>query len=551
MTDTSQPARSPSPDADVCVVGSGVAGALVAYRLARRGHDVVMLEAGKRFDPANRLEQMEERLRPHGSPLDVWNMGEPRDRFVTSGQVYYPLNRTRVKGVGGTTLHWLGICPRLHEKDFEMNTRYGIATDWPLSYEDLRPYYAEAEQELGVAGEQDNPFDPPREQDFPMEAFPPSYSDTLFADACDELGITMHSTPQARNTEPYDGRSPCVGYSTCIPVCPSGAKYSADVHVRKAEAEGARVVDRAPVQRLEHDDAGETVEAAVYATPDGRTHRQTADAFVVACGAVETPRLLLLSESEQYPDGLANTSGVVGKYFMDQPIVTMHGELSEQANQEPIGYHTSESHQFYDHDEAPPGSIKLVFLNVNPPSMVQPVLRGGDQGPRANLFDFYAGDDWGDAIVDQLRDEYPNRTVGLLANPELLPHEENAVTLSDHETDNFGNPAPEVSWNVGSYARETMRHARRIQRDILDEMDATVVAKSDLDNPTPASHKMGTTRMGTDPDESVVTPELRTHDLENLYITSSSVFVTGGAMNPTLTIAALALKASEHIDAAL
>ncbi|SFG72986.1 Choline dehydrogenase [Halopelagius inordinatus] len=543
--------RTPSENPDVCVVGSGPAGALVAYSLASRGHDVVILEAGPRFERSDRLQQMEETIRPEGSIEDVWDVGGERDRYTSSGETFYGLNKTRVKGVGGTTLHWLGIVPRLHEKDFEMNTRYGLASDWPIGYDDLRPYYARAERELGVAGSEDNPFEPPRDEPFPMEAFPPSYSDSLFAEACDELGITMHSIPQARNSEAYDGRSGCVGYSTCIPVCPSGAKYSADVHVRKAESEGARVIDRVPVQRLEHDDTGEHVEAAVYATPDGTRRRQTADRFVLACGAVEIPRLLLLSKSDAYPDGLANSSGAVGRYFMDQPIVSIGGVLDQPTNQNPIGYHTSETHQFYDHDDPSPGSIKFVFENVNPMTAATRALRGGDESTRGDLTDLFTGDSWGDEALEEMRDDVPNQRVGLFANPELLPREKNRVVLDESRTDQFGNPAPNVSWNIGSHARETMEHAREIQHRVMDEMDAEITHESDLSSPRPASHKMGTTRMGDDPAESVVRPTLRTHDLRNLYIASGSVFVTGGAMNPTLTIAALALKAADHIDESL
>ena len=539
--------RTSSEDPDVCVVGSGVAGALVAYSLAKRGHEVVVLEAGRRFDPANRLEQMQEAIRPEGSFNEVWEMGGERDRFTSSGDVYYGLNNSRVKAVGGTTLHWLGITPRLHEKDFEMNTRYGLASDWPISYDDLRPYYVRAERELGVAGGTDNPFAPPRQTDYPMPAFPPSYSDSLFAEACDELDITMHSVPQARNSEQYDGRSSCVGFSTCIPVCPSRAKYSADVHVKKAEEEGARVIDRAPVQRLEHGSDGERVEEAVYATPDGSRHRQSADRFVLAAGAVEIPRLLLLSESETYPDGLANSSGVVGKYFMDQPIVSVVAELDQPTNQNPIGFHTSETHQFYDHEDPLPGSIKMVFDNENPMNPANMAMRGADSGTREDLMDVFTGDAWGDEALEKMREHVPNRRVSMFANPELLPREENTVTLDRSKTDDHGNPVPEVSWSIGSHARKTMEYARKIQRDVMNEMGATILSESDLSSPKIASHKMGTTRMGTDPNESVVTPELRTHDLRNLYIASSSVFVTGGAMNPTLTIAALALKAADHV----
>jgi len=539
--------RDPSPNADVCVVGSGVAGALVAYSLASRGHEVVVLEAGRRFDLENRRELLEKALRPSFSSRDVWEMGGERDRYTSSGDVFYGLNNTRVKGVGGTTLKWLAIVPRYHEKDFEMNSRYGLASDWPLSYDDIRPYYATAERELGVAGGTDNPFAPPRETEYPMPAFPPSYSDSIFAEACDELGITMHSVPQARNSEAYDGRSPCLGFSTCIPVCPSGAKYSADIHVRKAEEQGVRIIDRAPVQRLEHDSEGDTVEAAVYATPDGTRHRQTADTFVLACGAVEIPRLLLLSESETYPDGLANSSGLVGKYFMDHPIVSIVGELDEPTNQEPIGYHTSETHQFYDHEDQSPGSIKMVFNNENPLTLAQVAMRGGDNSTREDLTDVLTGDSWGDEVLESMRRQFPNRRIGMFGNPELLPDEENDVTLDSSKTDDYGNPVPDVSYNIGSHARETMQYIREIQREIMEELGATILNESNLSEPRVGSHQMGTTRMGTDPASSVVNPQLQTHDLENLYIASSSVFVTGGAINPTLTIAALALKAAESI----
>jgi choline dehydrogenase-like flavoprotein len=543
--------RTPSENVDVCIIGSGVAGALTAYSLARRGHRVVVLEAGKRFDLTDRLELMNEALRPAVTTAGVWGMGGPRDRFTSSGDVFYRLNNTRVKAVGGTTLKWLGICPRLHEKDFELRTRQGVGRDWPISYDDLEPYYTQAESEMGVAGGGDNPFAPPRSAETPMPAFPPSYSDSLFAEACEELGITMHSVQQARNSEAYDGRSSCLGYSTCIPVCPSGAKYSADVHVRKAEDEDARVIDRVPVQRLEHDSDGKTVEAAVYVTPDGTEHRQRADRFVIACGAVETPRLLLLSRSEQYPDGLANSSGAVGRYFMEHPIVRVTAELDEPANQEPIGYHTSECHQFYDDLDSPPGSIKLVFDNENPVSPANIALRGGDSGTRADIEDLLTGDEWGDSVLESIREELPNRRVSMFANPEPLPRAENTVTLDTSKADAHGNPVPDVSWNLGKYELQTMERAREIQREIFDEMGATVIAESELTNPRPGSHPMGTTRMGSDPDESVVDRTMRTHDLENLYISSSSVFVTGGALNPTLTIAALALKAADHIDETL
>jgi choline dehydrogenase-like flavoprotein len=544
--------RSPSERVDVCIVGAGVAGALVAHSLAKNGHEVVLLEAGKRFDRGDRLQRMERDIRPEHDGRSVCDMDDERDRYTSSGELFYPLNQSRVKGVGGTTLHWMGIVSRLHEKDFEMRSRYGVASDWPISYADLRPYYATAEEELGVAGRAADEFTPPRENEYPMAAFPHSYSDTLFIEVCKKLGIETRPVSQARNSEQYDGRSPCLGYSTCIKVCPSGAKYSGDVHVRKAEENGVRVIDRAPVQYLEHDADGSHIEAAVYATPDGDTYRQSARQFVVACGAVETARLLLLSDSETYPDGLANSSGLVGRYFMEHPTVGTSGRLDRPTNQNPIGFQTMESQQFYEHDDPPPGSFLLTFENVDPTSPVDMALSGGDPGTfEADLMDTAVGEEWGNALFETMQDNYREDGVGLSAIAEPLPRKENTVTLDRTKRDDHGNPVPEISWNLGAYERETMERALNVHRKILNEMNGKITGIQEPDNPGQASHHMGTTRMGDDPAESVVDSRLRTHDVRNLTIASGSVFVTAGASPPTLTIAALSLKAAEHIDDSL
>jgi len=195
----------------------------------------------------------------------VWEMGGSRDAFSASGANDYPLNVARVKGVGGSTNHWQGMVMRLHEADFD-GANNGPA--WPVSYEELRPYYQAAERALGVPGASDNPYAPPRDEPHPLSAFPPSYSDALFANACERVGIDTHSVPNARNSEPYDDRSACVGYGTCKPVCPSGAKYSADHTMRQAEAKGAELLTDAPVQRLETDAAGEPTGVLVEAAID-------------------------------------------------------------------------------------------------------------------------------------------------------------------------------------------------------------------------------------------------------------------------------------------
>jgi choline dehydrogenase-like flavoprotein len=557
----SEDPRRPSERVDVCVIGSGPAGALVSATLADRGHDVVVLEAGPRFDFEKRIDRMEQSLRPSHDPSDVWDMGGARDDYTNSGEVTYPLNTRRVKGIGGSSLHWGGRLERFKRKDFEMQSRYGVATDWPISYEDLQPYYLAAEKELGAAGEAQLPFGPPREEPPPMDAFPPSYTDKLVAPACEEAGITLHRVLWAINSEPYDGRSECLGYGTCSPVCPSGAKYSADVHVEKAEARGARVLDRVPVQKLHHDEAGDRIVSAEYATPAGETHHQEAREFVVACGGVETPRLLLLSASETYPDGLANSSGAVGRYFEERPAAVLRARIDQPTRQHLIGFGTTESHQFYTVDDVPPGSIKLEIDNNGGPRPVDLALHREDalhaaqdvlQNPTdpAEWRDLAGPGDgvpWGDDLLETMREQY-GTTIQLSAAVEELPDPENRITLNPDVTDDHGNPVPDVSWSRSDYAARTMDRAFEIMHEILDNLDAEVYARSEVRFWKGIGHHLGTTRMGTDPAESVVNPRLRTHDLENLSIVSSSVFVTGGAMQPTLTIAALALRAADHLD---
>ncbi|WP_435185248.1 GMC family oxidoreductase [Halobellus sp. EA9] len=523
--------RTPAARADVCVVGSGPAGALVAHRLAAAGADVVVLEAGPRFDFDRRVEQQEAFIRPG---MDgPWEMGGPRDAYTTGGRGY-PLNAARVKGIGGSTLHWQGMVMRLHERDFEMESRHGVGVDWPIAYDDLRPYYAEAERALGVAGAMDNPYAPPREEPFPLSAFPPSHSDSLFAAACERLGIDMHSVPNARNPEPYDSRPACQGYGTCKPICPSGAKYTAESHVEKAVEAGARVIDRAPVQRLEHDADGERVETAVYAITDGEEHRQSARRFVLACGGVENARLLLLSASDRYPDGLANTSGAVGRFFMDHLFAGAGGRLDEPTRQNHVGFNTSECHQFYD-DADPVEGLKLEFLNYAGPSPVMEAL---------------SAETWGDDLLDRLRESYGTH-IAMGALVEQLPSAENRVTLDPSRRDDHGNPVPHVEWSLDERTERAIEHANAIQHRILEELGVDIEWTVGPDATGPAFHQMGTTRMGADPEASVVDADGLTHDLSNLWIVGSSTFPTGGAMNPTLTIAALSLRTADALEASL
>ncbi|TQQ83309.1 GMC family oxidoreductase [Halonotius terrestris] len=534
--------RTPVEDADVCVVGAGPAGALLSYSLAKRGHDVVILEAGPRFDMEHRVDRMKLQIHPDRGVNEVWDMGGERDAYSMSGEQDWPLNKRRVKGVGGTSLHWGSVTPRLREKDFEMESRFGVGKDWPISYEDLQPYYARAEQEVGIAGPDNAPHQPPREEGYPMDPLPNSASDDLFAEAAEALDIDVQSMPMAINTGKYD-RNQCQGYGTCEHVCPSGAKYTAEVHVEKAEAEGATVLTQTPVQRFEHGPDGEEVTGAVYKTPDGNTHTQEADVFVAAAGAFETPRLLLLSESDQYPDGLANSSGTVGRYFMQHEGALVIGIVPNQETyQGAYGPVVSSGIQQFYEGTAERGGANIMLLNTSDPSLAERAIDSSG---------------FGDDLLETVN-LYGN-SIGTLNSVEMLPREDNRITLDRSKTDNHGNPVPDVQVEAGEFSEKGTEKAIQVGKDLIEEMGGNVAfvqgttTDSDefIEDIKGGYHPMGGTRMGTDPDDSVVDPNLQTHDLDNLYISGGGVFVTGGAANPTLTIMALSLKAADNIHGSL
>jgi choline dehydrogenase-like flavoprotein len=517
-------------DAEVCVVGAGAAGGIIALELARRGVHVVVLESGPRHDFKQRADYVRRYLRhenPWRTPLAAL------DRYTIGGVTPYLLDGNRARGIGGSTLHWEGYALRLHADDFRLRSLYGIADDWPITYQDLEPYYARAEQALGVAGATDDPWASSRSTPFPLPAFPFSYSDGLFAQACHSLGIAFHTLPQARNSVAYGGRSQCRACATCH-VCPTGAKASIDLtHVPEAEATGrARVLTDATVLRLEIDASGQ-VSAAVYARPDRVQHRVTARLFVVAAGAVETARLLLLSKSREFPDGLANRSGLVGKRFMSHPSRDVTGRASEKVYPYRIGFSTAISRQFaVGRDRTARAAFFLEFLNSAGPTPEQLAAESGQ---------------WGDALRRHVRAEFGHR-LGIRIYSEQLPDRANAVSLSSRIRDYFGNPAPHLQYNVSHYERRSLDEAEAIAGRIFAALELTDIRPGRL---TFAAHQIGTHRMGTDPQASVVDANLSAHDVPNLYLVGSGCFVTASSSPPTLTIAALAIRAADHIAAQL
>ncbi len=519
---------------DVCVIGSGVAGSLVAYALGKAGVSVVMLEAGRRVEPD--LAPQRTQLFVEGT--NVWRLShDEADGFLNGGSVSYPLNDLRFKLVGGTTMGWEGYTPRFLERDFDLHTVRGVGVDWPISYSEIEPYYVRAEREIGVAGIENNPFASYRSAPFPLPGFPVGYDERLLLEAGAELGVTFHNIPQAKNTQAYRGRPACTTYSVCQ-VCPIGARYSADVHVRLAEETGhVQLIDNATVVRLETTRGGDRVVAAVFRrSVDSPEEAVRARVFVVAAHAVESARLLLLSDSTSHPQGLGNHSGLVGRNFMERRAQFRRARFSRSLFPYRKGFETIVSQQFHDHPRRDEGSGFNLRGHAAGPTITDLVQ---DAARRSGI--------WGDAFARELQarieSEYGREMIiGSAAEP--LPSEENRIELAPERKDRFGNPVPRVVYEPSAF--EEVGHARA---DVLVQELASSMGADELGEPERffEAHQAGTCRMGEDPDTSVVDPSLRIHGLENTYVVGSANFCTLSISNPTLTIAALALRLGDHL----
>jgi choline dehydrogenase-like flavoprotein len=518
---------------DLCVVGAGVAGALTSYLLGEAGWRVLLLEAGPLVDHTTRLERAWDSLYLGIPP---WPLAVPeRDRFLSDGAVDYRLNSTRLFAVGGTTLHWGGIATRLHPDDFRERTRFGVGADWPITYEELERFYVQAEHLLGVSGPDQSPFGPSRSAGYPMPAFPLGNTERYWEEVCERVGVRIHPTAYAKNSVPYDGRPACAAFGTCSPICPIRAQYSADHHVTLALQTGhVQLVPGQYVRRVLTTSDGRRVTGVLATDADGRDQTFEADIVLLAAHAVETARLLLLSQSSAHSTGLGNGGDQVGRNFMEHWYLGGSVRLNDRRFYPfRLGFDPAESHQFYgreDRDSA--GAIKLEFSDrLGDPHGL--ALQSGLRGS---------------ALGRHIEAEF-GRWLAISAETEHLPYPNSRVTLHPSEVNAFGDPIPVVHLQFGEYELETRRRAVEIITRILEATGSPDVQVDDWRaTPRWASHHLGTCRAGSDPESSVVDASLRVHGLENLFVVGSGVFPTGGAGQPTLTIAALACRLADHLS---
>ncbi len=520
-------------EADIVVVGSGVAGSLTAYRLAKKGLKVIILEAGKRIERAEALKTfLEAPIKHHQSPYPAQKHalhpgldGDSDPYIIETGPHKY--NTLYLRMVGGTTWHWAGEAWRFLPSDFKLKSLYGVGRDWPLSYQDLEPYYGQAEQELGVSGSKD--LGSPRSQPYPMAGIAPTYMDQTFKKLLEPLGYDVVVQPVARNSALYDGRPPCCGNHNCMPLCPIGAQYSGDVHARKAESAGALLITNAVAYQLDVNE-NRSIKAIHYKDPSGTSHMVKAKTFVIAAHGIETPKLLLISRSERTPHGVANSSDQVGRNLMDHPRFGMDFSIPEPIYSGRGPQVVSSILDLRDGSfRKESGSIKIGLWNGS----------FTEGATRKFIGSGLAGKD-----LDQAIRAYSIRRCAFSSFHEQLPDPNNRVTASTLK-DSIGIPRPQIHYSIDSYSTKSVDHVRRVFAQIIEKVKATDVVF--LDSLGGNNHIMGTTIMGDDPKTSVVDKKCRTHDHQNLYIASSSVFASSAAVNPTLTIAALSLAIADQI----
>ena len=505
------------------VIGTGAGGGNVIRELCLNGVSVVALEAGPRYDPEKDFE------------ADEWTMFNKLawlDPVVAAGDDTPSLVAWICKTVGGTTTHWAGASLRFQPHEFKARTTYSAVdgtslADWPITLEDLLPFYEQAERYLGVTG----------------RVQPPPAGNTNFLvmkRGADQLGLHAHPGHMATNaTGEYDGRPQCDQRGYCFQGCSNRAMWSSLYEaIPKAEATG-RLDLRPNSQAVYINTSNGKVNSVTYAHPDGSLEEQAARFVVVACNSIQTPRLLLHSTSPRFPDGLANGSGQVGRNYMrhltassyaimPKPVhaykgITMMGIIDDFGPSDP------EARSFA-------GGFYLETIMLGP--AFASVFIG--PGPATSRRDARAL--WGQPLAD-LMDHYTYLAGNWIVG-EDMPQESNTVTLHPTMKDQFGVPVPVVTFNdhANDKAMRTFAWAR--SREVWEAAGAEKV----LDTPPyPSTHNLGTCRMGSDPQTSVVNEWCQAHEVNNLFVADGSVFTTGAAENPTLTISALAIRTAHHI----
>ena len=519
-------------ESDVVIIGGGITAALVAQKLAERrpAWSVIVVEAGKRlFDFENRVNYRERSLE-YGE--NQW----PGD-YVADQSARGIISRTMA--VGGSALHWGGVCNRFSEEDTRLKSMYGLAVDWPIEWKELERYYCEAERRLGVSGEPSPLPEDWRSEPYPMAAMPMTWNLIQLKAWAEKSGIRFWTTPQAKNTvEGYDGRGKCRRCNTCE-ICPTGARYSPDWTFKKLlERKTFQLHDQTLVRKLALADTGARIAVAHASREDDSAAavEYRARTFILASGYCWSPHLLLASANSRFPNGLANTSDHVGRYMTGhlayQTTIDLDAKIFPGMNEQ----HSLISRQFFRCRADQPYVRHDLRVWEN----------AGGRGPQ--LRDASGKLLLGDALMADWRSRTTRGTARVRAYYDVHPDKDSRLTLDSATKNRFGDPMPVIQHRLDAAtqarAAATREHLQSLFAQLAKANDGKAGQISGLNY---QDHPAGGCRMGADPSTSVVDSYGRTHDHENLFVVGSPTLPTGGCTNGTLTFAALALRSVDEI----
>jgi choline dehydrogenase-like flavoprotein len=528
--------------ADVLIIGTGAAGGIMAKELAEAGLRVVCLDQGPWVRPEDK---------PHTRPDWEWQRAT---RWATEVNIRglsndYPIDTDSEhtlmwSGVGGSTIVYTAVWPRFRPSDFRKGIEHGLAPDWPITYEDLAPFYDEVDRMVGVGGIDGDPAIPPRGA-FPVP--PPAHGrlGECAGRALDRLGWHRWPMPVAILGRDYDGRTACNNCSACQSGCPTGAMYDVSLHmIPKALAAGASLIPDARVEVIETDASGRATGAIYCDRATGIRYRQEADLVVLAGNGIGTPRLLLMSATGRQPSGLANSSDQVGRNLMHHSAAIIEGFVDEDLESHKGVINGTQICEEFAETDPSRGFVNGFTLHAVRLNGASYQALGGHSAKRPP---------WGAAHHDWFRSHF-SRGLAVLVIGDDLPLPTNRVTLSETRTDSSGLPAPHIQYDLHENDRRLLRYGIDRAVDILNAADAKDIRIGDFVEADgryrpPTWHQLGTARMGEDPAASVTTLWHQAWDVPNLYIVDGSSMPTGAAVNPTSTISALALRAARRIAA--
>ncbi|MGF0313350.1 GMC family oxidoreductase [Rhodococcus sp. IEGM1428] len=525
-------------DVDVVVVGAGPSGAIVTHRLAAAGYNVVCLEQGDWVNPGDypgnspEWELLIQQKWAHDPSL----RGLPADYPTNADES--DMSPVMFNGVGGSTIMFGGQWMRLLPSDFRVRSLDGVADDWPIDYRELAPYYSIVDQHIGVSGLEGDPAYP-EGLDYPLPPLPLAALGRKMALGANNLGWHWWPGSNAIPSARFKDLARCARRGVCEFGCPEGSKASADVafwpHALKS---GATLVTGARVRQVLTDADGRA-NGVLWLDREGKEHKQTARAVVMCANGIGTSRILLMSNNARQPEGLSNSSGMLGENLMLHPNASVHGFYGEDLDASGSG---------------PVGQLlySLEFAETRPEN---PFTRGyklsgqtsvgvlGNLETQARLgYDTV----WGENFLKAAKAH--KGAASWAAVTEDLPERHNRIVLDQTLTDSSGLPAPRVLYRISDDTRARLRHAvdSMTELHVASGAESTVPVELWLDQP---GHLLGTARMGDNPETSVVDRNCESHDVPNLFIADGSVFVTGGSVNPTATICALAWRLGEYIAA--